>query len=39
MDPVLCAVVERARVAVAEGARAKTTFKYDMNSRCVFFSC
>lgn len=35
LDPVLCAAVERARSAVAEGARAKATFKYDMNSRCV----
>lgn len=39
LDPVLCAVVERARFAVAEGARAKTTFKYDMNSRCVCCCC
>lgn len=36
IDPVLCGVIERARFAVAEGVRAKTTFKYDMNSRCVF---
>jgi hypothetical protein len=33
IDPVLCGVIERARLAVAEGVRAQTTFKYDMNSR------
>lgn len=36
IDPVLCGVIERARLAVAEGARARAVFKYDVNSRCLF---